>query len=134
MRPLFTTIFLFVLFSCKKPVNCLEPKETLMVTTGTCSDKVVNEDINLCFDSLVEDSRCPSNAECVWQGVAKGKFRLKIQGQEFPFYLSTLDLHPHYNNDTIVGGYHFKLLDISPYPVSGNPPGNTFTAKVEITY
>ena len=75
-----------------------------------------SDQLKLCYDSLIEESRCPANANCVWQGVAKARFRFFINDQEHAFYLSTLNFSTQYKIDTMIGGYTLKLVDIYPYP------------------
>ena len=71
--------------------------------------------------SIVEinDSRCPSDVVCVWEGKADVKINVisPVKG------IITLSTYDHLT-DTI-GNYSFKLVDISPYPVS------TKTIKIE---
>ncbi len=60
----------------------------------------------------VQDSRCPMDVECIWQGEAEIEIKFDSPFQE-TIVLSTYD-------DLIdtVGNYSTKLLDVSPYPVS----------------
>ena len=60
----------------------------------------------------IEDSRCPSDVVCVWEGKADITIEVEATVKE-TIVLST------YNNliDT-VGNYSFELKEISPYPVS----------------
>jgi hypothetical protein len=87
----------------------LESNQPLIIPINTCLDKKANkESIEFCFDQLLEDSRCPINAVCVWQGVAKAKFSLKINGETKTFELSTLNMPPYYRTDTTLNGYKNK--------------------------
>jgi len=60
----------------------------------------------------INDSRCPSDVICVWEGKADVKIEIESP-QKGNLILST------YNNqiDTL-GIYTFELIDVSPYPVS----------------
>jgi hypothetical protein len=127
MKAFLAAITLVIFFSCKKESDT----DTVSVEVGNCSElPLESEDYILCFDSVVEDSRCPANAVCVWQGVAKAKFRFTINNQEHPVTLSTSDLPPYYSNDTTVAGYHLKLTSLLPYPGTAQTPA---IATVEIT-
>lgn len=75
-----------------------------------------NDKLKLCYEELLEDSRCPEKSMCIWQGVAKARFTFHINGQQHTIHLSTMNLPPSYRNDTTVGGYKLTLTDIKPYP------------------
>ena len=51
--------------SCKK-----EPVAEAVYTIQLNECATASKNITICFDSLVEDSRCHSDVECIWQGVA----------------------------------------------------------------
>ncbi len=60
----------------------------------------------------INDSRCPSDVVCVWEGKADVKIEVKSPVKGF-ITLST------YNNLTdTIGNYSFELKDVSPYPIS----------------
>jgi hypothetical protein len=68
----------------------------------------------LCFDSLLNDSRCPLGVECFWAGNAAVRLRLvKYDSKPVLFDLNSLT---GFINDTIVDGYKFSFLDLRPYP------------------
>ena len=60
----------------------------------------------------INDSRCPSDVICIWEGKADVKIEIESP-QKGNLILST------YNNhiDTF-GIYTFELIEVSPYPVS----------------
>jgi hypothetical protein len=60
----------------------------------------------------INDSRCPSDVVCVWQGAAVVKIDIK-NPQPAVIRLSTFD-----NLVDTVGKYSIKLVDVSPYPIS----------------
>lgn len=76
--------------------------------------KINQSDNNLLKFSITEinDSRCPSDVVCVWEGKADVKIVVEYQ-QPGSIILST------YNNsiDTI-GSFSFELIEVSPYPIS----------------
>jgi hypothetical protein len=122
-------ILAFANFSCEK---ALESNQPLIIPINTCLDKKANkESIEFCFDQLLEDSRCPINAVCVWQGVAKAKFSLKINGETKTFELSTLNMPPYYRTDTTLNGYKIKLTNISP---PAGETGSKTMAELEINW
>ena len=77
-----------------------------------------SEDLLIEFSEVEQDSRCPSDVVCVWQGVAM----VEVKGQgpkavSFDIILSTDDREVDVNNsegDT----YVIELVDLEPYPES----------------
>jgi hypothetical protein len=115
-RYLILLLFVFAV-SCKKTVPVMSPGLYL----NTCTSKTFSaEEISVCFDSL-NDSRCPSDAVCVWSGVGIAKFTLIKKGVSYPFTLTTLPVFHPYSSDTVVAGYKFHLVNILPYPKSSSP-------------
>lgn len=113
--------------SCKKD---LESQQT-MVELNQCSEKSFGlETVRICYEALVEDSRCPANANCAWQGVAKARFTIEVNGTEKTIELSTLNLKPQYHNKVSALGYDFRLINLYPYPGTG---GGLEQAEIEIS-
>ena len=75
-------------------------------------------DKEVCFtlDSILEDSRCPTGLNCVWEGNAKPRFTMTTGGETFQFPLDTQPTSNFHRNDTTIGGYHITLKEITPYP------------------
>jgi len=60
----------------------------------------------------VIDSRCPSDVVCIWAG--KADVKIKVESPVAGIItLSTYD-----NQVDTVGQYSFKIIDVSPYPIS----------------
>ena len=67
------------------------------------------------MDSVLNDSRCPSNVQCVWEGNAEVRFLFTVDSIQTDFTLNT-NGGMQFNSDTVISGYSIKLLDLSPYP------------------
>lgn len=83
------------------------------------------------FVELVEDSRCPTDTNCVWAGNAKIKIRVRgAHGQA-----RTLTLNSTLQPQTVTfAGYELRLSGLTPQPRSNiriNPNG--YRATIEIT-
>jgi hypothetical protein len=130
MKPAKLLLPLFIIVAaaaCDKSV----PVREGAVPLGGCITKALPKgQIKICYDSLVNDSRCPANATCVWQGAAIGKFSFYVNSSKHTLTLSTFKFGP-YNRDTVVGNYKIELLDIDPYP--GAKPRRPAAAVVTIT-
>jgi hypothetical protein len=80
----------------------------------------------ICFDSVITESRCPENVECIWAGEAIVRFRFEKYGKEPRF----IDLHTG-TNDTIIDDYKFSFIDLLPYPNTDHPTSpEDYKAKV----
>jgi len=76
----------------------------------------------------VEDSRCPSNASCVWQGFVVAKIEATPKGGTAQVVeLSSLAEGPVELDD----GHRLELVSVMPYP--GTPPPHDPVATVFVT-
>ncbi|NCB09501.1 MAG: hypothetical protein EOM73_15235 [Bacteroidia bacterium] len=60
----------------------------------------------------INDSRCPSDVICIWQGEAVVKIAV-----ETPLS-GSLELSTFNNLTDTIGPYSFELIDVAPYPIS----------------
>ena len=122
-----TGILFLLVSSCRKSSDIGDG----YIRERQCEERIVNgSKVTICFNKLLEDSRCPLRAMCIWQGVAKGNFSIRAGNQETEFSLSTTTMKPAYNRDTVLFGYKIHLVDIKPYPGEGSFVPR---AKVEIS-
>ena len=68
----------------------------------------------ICLDSVLSDSRCPIGANCFWEGNAEVRFKFE-KFNENPI-LFNLNTNMQFPNGTIVEGYKFTLIGLTPYP------------------
>ena len=133
-------IFLFIIpvvivlmaNSCsKKDVELREG--TIELALKRCSNgDIGGNNLRLCFDSLISDSRCPANAVCGWAGTAIAKFSFTKDNETKIFVLSTLDMSPTYRKDTILMGYKIEFVNLSPYPGTAPQPVPADKIKAEL--
>jgi hypothetical protein len=71
----------------------------------------------ICLDSVMNDSRCPTGAMCIWEGNAEVKIKYE-KLNENPVYFN-LNTNLRFTRDTVIDGYRISLLDLSPYPEIG---------------
>lgn len=62
--------------------------------------------------TVINDSRCPGDVVCIWQGEAVVKIEVKTPQS------GTIELSTYDNLTDTVGSYSFELINVSPYPVS----------------
>jgi hypothetical protein len=71
-------------------------------------------DIKIEFWNVTEDSRCPTDVQCVWEG--RVKIELRLSGEDT---IETVQLSPVSGEDTTeYGGLQIRLLEVNPAPVS----------------
>jgi hypothetical protein len=82
-------------------------------------DEIVVDGIfRIGFDDLTEDSRCPADVVCVWQGNAAVILGLTLgSGPTVPATVNT-GVEPH---SAVHGSYRVNLVGVMPAPVSTSP-------------
>ena len=67
----------------------------------------------------VEDSRCPSDVVCIWQGTVSAKVQFQKGAQDLGVF--TIPMETMEENEQTFDGYYVRLTNVSPYPESTNP-------------
>ncbi len=85
--------------------------------------------------SVIDDSRCPVDVDCVWAGLTHP---ILVISQEGLVETDTLELMDQPGNDftdhVLVGGYKIKLISVSPEPHSGQTiTAEDYRVKVQVT-
>lgn len=77
-----------------------------------------DSEMNVTFQKVVEDSRCPADVECVWAGVATVDVQLMgTYTRPVNVKLSTIDdVKKGYSKYAIFNGYKISLVELNPYP------------------
>jgi len=89
------------------------PVDSLVLAPG---QDVIVETLRLSFLSVGEDSRCPTDVVCAWQGNAAVEIALGLgMGPSHPFTLNTADGAA----SAVFGGYRVTLLGLRPTPRAG---------------
>jgi len=78
--------------------------------------------------SGIEDSRCPSDVTCVWEGRASVTLRIYNQTQYQSIILTTNET-PTFR----MGSYEITLIDVLPYPVSTKDITEEYVATISIS-
>jgi hypothetical protein len=140
MKPVFyMAVFVTILsfYSCTKESikteNFAIDKD---IAINNCSNFTVNAvNYSICFDAVINESRCPINAICIWEGYATAKFTLTSGSTNHTFSLSTLLSNKSIvlQNDTTINGIKIALTKLAPFPgelVYNQPP---YIASLKIT-
>jgi hypothetical protein len=117
MKPFGVLLLSILLLSCEE-----SPLENGPFTIGQSVDFYfdvprldVEGEYEVVFDVLEQDSRCPSNYECVWEGI--GIIGMTITHGEVvsEMTLSTFDWE-NYTKTVSAEGLKFTLIELKPYP------------------
>jgi hypothetical protein len=69
---------------------------------------------SVCFDTVLNESRCPEGGMCVWEGNAKIKLRVSVNGiGEHEIELNT---NKSFSIDTTINHLNIFLISLTPYP------------------
>ena len=80
-----------------------------------------DHDMTFTFAKMLEDSRCPKEVNCVWEGVATAQIELMgTYTRPVKVKLSTQS-NPQrgYDNKAYFNGYQYTLVQADPYPTAG---------------
>jgi hypothetical protein len=134
-----TIIAVLMLAACEKDEPAVQLKsgqlgvqlsDTVAVFIG---DTLYFEDNQrwISLNDVPEDSRCPINVNCVWAGNAIADLIYYDGTMQHEFMLHT---NPTYPNDTVIENIYVDLVDVLPYPESGQDMDlNAYEAFIYIT-
>ena len=132
MKPIIILTFLLAssIFSCKNEMNQVFMGKTFELNYKN-TQYFPDRSASITLDSVLNDSRCPSGAQCVWAGNAEVRFVYSAGAQNSAFILNTLS---NFRTDTLVNGYRIKLVRLNPYPQLGTTiKQSEYNAEVKIT-
>ena len=106
-----------LIISCNQPVIPVGQKieEEFDLHYGQSTQIQYRDEFIIKFQEVVEDSRCPIDVDCVWEGNAK--IILTITQKDY-ILNSTLEPTEIYFSGKEGIQYRIKLISVSPYPKS----------------
>ncbi len=125
---------LLIMSNCKTQTS---KAETSVVTNNTLTIglekqvKIPNSKVSLQFKEVTEDSRCPVDVTCIWEGIATVNIEGISGTQKTNFQVGTRDFLPkNVSKSFNFSGYRFTLTDLKPYP-GGKEESASVTFKYE---
>lgn len=76
-----------------------------------------DEHFYICLDSVLNDSRCPDGAMCIWEGNAEVKFKFEKLNENPIFF--KLNTFLNFTKDTIIDNYKISLIGLNPGQIIG---------------
>ena len=75
-----------------------------------------NEKVNITFNKVTEDNRCPMNARCVWAGYASAEIEvMSVHSRPRKFIVSTIDdAAKNLKNSFVFNGHKYTLVNFYP--------------------
>lgn len=86
--------------------------DTLELKYGECVTTFGQSTV--CFDTVLNESRCPEGSMCVWEGNAKIKLRVSIN--EIGEHSIELNTNQNFPIDTTINHLNISLISLTPYP------------------
>jgi hypothetical protein len=74
---------------------------------------ITKDKLTIKFISVVEDSRCPKDANCIWTGNAKIQLKLKKKNGVWETFKLNTDVE---KREIRFGGYAIKIVGLTPTP------------------
>ncbi|MEX2111074.1 MAG: hypothetical protein WD802_10750 [Gemmatimonadaceae bacterium] len=120
---------LLAVYSCASPerVVVAQPGVPFLLLVG---ERAALNGSNLLFKRVSQDSRCPANAICVWEGDAEIEVTASREGGTAE--TRTLSLSRP-GNEVRVGDLFVRFLGLDPYPGTYDPSTpQAYRARLEI--
>lgn len=108
---LITLLLSLTSFICNKNNDSDKLGQTLTLKLNESVD-IQKDQLTVTFKEVVEDSRCPTGVECVWEGQAS--IKLDINNAESVAIILRAG-KDDLAKDTL-NGFIYTLLEVSPYP------------------
>lgn len=130
---LYTILLSLSFFSCKKDKNNKD-----YITFSACKNFTVNtQTVNVCFENVVSDSRCPEGGDCIWEGCGIVALKVTMGAETHTIQLSTLlrKMPQIPSIDTTINNVKIKLEDLTPYPCLNchTPSTDNYKVKLKLT-
>ena len=92
--------------------------------------RVVPAGLLISFDSVLSDSRCPRNVQCVWAGSARVRLTIVQDAGAGGTHELESGRDPRFVR---VGAYIVTLLDVEPQAEHGREIGRAYRIRLRIT-
>ncbi|MBC7889276.1 MAG: hypothetical protein H7Z13_15470 [Ferruginibacter sp.] len=117
--------------ACKKQTH---PLNENYIPVNKCQSYTISGNtVTVCLDSVIQDSRCPADAVCIWQGIAAARFAVNTANTDHLIRLATTKL-AGYNRDTTIAGFKIEFIALLPQNKLASPVDyNEYIAEVKIT-
>lgn len=135
IKTIFCIPLLLLMSNCKTQTSSKTETSTVINNTVTISlnkqMKIPNSKVSLQFKEVVEESRCPVDVTCVWEGIAIVNVEAISGSEKMDFKVGTRDFLPkNVTKSFSFSGYKFTLTELKPQP-GGKEEPSTVSFKYE---
>ncbi len=121
-KVLILSLGIYSLISCTSQKNIKANEEaTERIELSESQQKMLKEyPLQIKFNGILEESRCPKGVDCIWAGVAVAEIEISEKAAK-PIILSlaTTDMQARgYQKQTNLNGYTVALQNVAPYPTA----------------
>jgi len=88
---------------------------------------VFEDGLTVTFERVVEDSRCPTTVQCVWEGNAEVALEVVMPGESAASL--RLNTNPSFPTEASYHTYTVTLLGLEPYPRLVSGPENSYRSS-----
>lgn len=102
---------------CEEQLPSFELEKPFSLQVGEQKMAAGAPDMIVHFTEVTQDSRCPKDVNCVWEGEAVAELVLGKMGTD----TLALTYRPGREQAAVgrASGYNFRLLEVNPYPEKG---------------
>lgn len=126
----FKTLFIFPLLllitNCKTQNSQAETSASnnnTIILNLQKEAKIPNSKIKITFENVVEESRCPVDVTCVWEGIAIINIKTSDENETKEFQVATRDFQAkNVSQSFSFSGYRFTLNELKPQPGGKEEP------------
>ena len=109
--------------------SAVSARKTQEISVEINTEAAAKGGVKVRFVELVEDSRCPTDTNCIWAGNAKIKVRVSKNGRSKVIELNSLEK----GKPPVFAGYSFRLTKLTPEPRTNiRINRNGYVATIEI--
>jgi hypothetical protein len=129
MRTLALILTLAAAVGCDNPNAPSTPLNTEFTLARGEARSIDDASIEIRFNGVTNDSRCPADALCVWGGDAHVNIRVNSGSNSREYVLHTGDMKSVTHDDLAI-----HLVELSPYPFSARTIApDEYRAKLRVT-
>jgi len=118
MKYIFIVSMIIVTFSCSKSDDCLSFEKTITINFG--ETKSICDNLEISFISVVNESRCPDNVQCVWAGELEVELSLIEELDQVSLLTLKLAGLEEESESVEFNNVRYKLMKGDPCPSIGN--------------
>jgi hypothetical protein len=102
------------------PASAPEPGQPFQVRVG---ETVVAGPVALTLLGITNDSRCPTQVACAWEGAAEASIDVVVDGRQRGMHTLTLfgQNRETEQSSMLVEGYTVRIVSLDPYPAEPQP-------------